>query len=599
MDEEQLRELINKLTGQFGDLNGAASTTSGRLLQLARGSSALSAAQDTERLSKMKAAAAADGLMAGLKGLANATGTVISGMVSVPSAMASSTEAFTAVKPVVALVTNTLSTLSNAVFSTLSGFTQFVPILGNVVSGLGKLAEATFRLAGDAINFQLDATQRLINDFNNLSKAGMVFGASLEQAKAAATAGGLSLQSFTRIVSGQAANLALLGGNSEQAALTIVGAGKQMSSGLRTIYGGFEGLNSELIETVALQAQLGVQQSRNQTELAANTEPYLLNLKEISLLTGKSTKQIRDEMKQRANSAAFQNAYANAGANAQQNLTNALAQLTPQARAYAEELFAAQEVGADITSQTNLKLQAMAPELTDKLRQLVELKDLPPEEFAKRQAELLRDVGQAGKDLQKTYGYELFLQSAGRGPELFNLLNTTISQVTSQTNRFATAVEAQASAAEKLKNIQNTFTTTVDDVNTQLMKLQSRIESIALGKFDTTANIVQLSIRGAELLTTGLDKITDILAKFVPSAGSTPPTSQSARPSGPPSGSAQNQSSDNSETGSASLPPPAATNSESSARVAATVERLQTNQTRQLVLQEETNSLLRRLVHNA
>jgi hypothetical protein len=600
MDEDDLKEVLQRFMQGTDNLSGAANTVSGRLLQLARSSSAASEATDAETMSKKRSVAAADGLVAGFKGLANAAGTVISGMVSVPAAMATSTEAFTAVKPMVGLFTSVLSTLSSAVFDAVGGFTKFIPILGNVVEGLQKLGEGVIRLAGEAINFQLDATQRLVNNFNQLSKAGLVFGASLEQAKAAAAAGGLSLQSFTSIVSNQAANLALLGGNSEQAAVALVGAGKQMSAGLRTIYGGFEGLNTELIETVALQSQLGVRQSRNQQELAATTEPYLLNLKEISLLTGKSTQQIRDEQKQRSQSAAYQNAYANASADAQKNLTNTLSQLTPQAAAYAQELFAAQAVGADITSQTNLRLQAMAPELTDKLRQLIALKDLPPEEFAKRQAQLLQDVGQAGKDLQKTYGYELFLQSAGRGPELFNLLNSSISELTSQSNRLASAVEAQASAAQRLSGIQNTFTTTIDDVNTELLKLQSTIESIALGKFQTTADIVKLSIEGAQLLSAGLDKITDLLAKFVPSTGTTPPPTTPGSPVGTGPGTAQEQSQvpqTATSTVGSNLPNPASDVRTQAFQQAMT--ELARGQKQQVTLQEDTNQLLRRLVQAA
>ena len=599
MDEEQLENLRQALTG-MGNLSGAADTVNGRLLQLARGSTALSAAQDRERLAKQRAVDAADGLVAGFRGLGQAAGTVINSMVSVPSAMATSTEAFTAVKPVVSLFVNVLSTLTKSVFDAVGGFTKFVPILGNVVKGLEKLGQGVIRLAGEAINFQLDATQRLVNNFNQLSKAGLVFGASLEQAKAAATAGGLSLQSFTSIVSNQAANLALLGGNSEQAALTIVGAGKQMSAGLRTIFGGFEGLNTELIETVALQAQLGVQQTRNQQQLAATTAPYLLNLKEISILTGKSSEQIRNEMKQRASSAAFQNAFANASADAQKNLTNALSQLTPQAAAYAQELFAAQAVGADITSDANLKLQALAPELTDKLRQLVALKDLPPEEFRKRQAQLLQDVGQAGKDLQKTYGYELFLQSAGRGPELFNLLNTSISELTSQSNRLGTAVAAQAAAAENLGKIQNTFTTTINDVNTELLKLQSAIEGIALGRFETTGDIVKLSIEGAKLLSVGLDKITEILSKFVPSAGTTPPPTTPGSPAGAVPGRGQDQSQVPqipATTVGSNLPNPASDPRGEAFNQA--LARMLTVQNQQVAAQEETNRHLRRLVEAA
>lgn len=598
MDEDDIKEVMQRFLQGTDNLSGAASTVSGRLLQLARSSSAASQATDAETMSKKRAVAAADGLVAGFRGLGQAAGTVINSMVSVPAAMATSTEAFTAVKPVVSLVVNTLSTLSSAVFTAIDGFTKFVPFLGKAVQGLGKLAEATFRLAGEAINFQLDATQRLVNNFNQLSKAGLVFGASLEQAKAAATAGGLSLQSFTSIVSNQAANLALLGGNSEQAALTLVGAGKQMSAGLRTIFGGFEGLNIELIETVALQAQLGVQQTRNQQQLAATTAPYLLNLKEISVLTGKSSEQIRNEMKQRASSAAFQNAFANASADAQKNLTNALSQLTPQAAAYAQELFAAQAVGADITSDANLKLQALAPELTDKLRQLVALKDLPPEEFRKRQAQLLQDVGQAGKDLQKTYGYELFLQSAGRGPELFNLLNTSISELTSQGNRLGTAVAAQAAAAENLGKIQNTFTTTINDVNTELLKLQSAIEGIALGKFQTTGDIVKLSIEGAKLLSVGLDKITDILSKFVPSAGTTPPSQQVTPPSGTASGPVIDQSG---QQGAAATDTSTTPSYLSSASVPPTMQTSRIDPTQyqtQLALLEDMNRTLRQISNN-
>lgn len=533
MNEDEIREYIREQLAGLGELNGAANTVTGRLMQLANGVRASADATNEDAMQKRRSTAAADGLVKGFKTLGQAAGTIVTSMVTIPSAMATSTEAFTAVKPVVDLVASTLKSLIGATTEIIGGFVKFVPFVGKAIDGLGEFAKALIDLGVKAVNFQLDATQRLINNFNQLSKAGFVFGASLEEAKRAADAGGMSLQTFTNVVSGQAANLALLGGNSEQAATLIVGAGKQMSSGLRTIFGGFEGLNTELIETVALQQSLGVTASRNQTELAKNTEPYLLNLKEISLLTGKSVQQTREEMRQRAQSAAFQNAYAQESATAQQNLTNAFSQLTPQARAYAEELFAAQAVGADITSESNLKLQALAPALTDKIRSLVALKDLPPEEFKRRQAALLQELGTAGKDLQKQFGYELFLQSVGRAPAIFEQLNKTVSEVISNSGRLTTAVAAQADAARKLGKIQNTFSTTIDDVNKQLQKLQSRIESIALGKFDTTASIVQLSIRGAVLLSQGLDKITDILGKFIPSSATTTPTPPAPRPTNP------------------------------------------------------------------
>ena len=516
MNEQEIQEYIERFLKGTDQLSGAASTVQGRLLQLARSAGAAALSEDQNTAAKQRAVAAADGIVGGFKRLADTAGSVIMSMTTVPSAVASSNDAFTAVKPIVSLAANTLSGIVGAGTEVINSFTKFMPIIGGVTKAFGTLAQGTIRLVEGAINFQLEQTQQLVNNFNSLAKAGFVFGASLEQAKAAASAGGIALSTFTNIVSGQASNLALLGGNTEQAATRVVSAGNLMSGGLRTIFGGFEGLNTELIDTIALQESLGIRQSRNVTTLAKSTEPYLLNLKEISLLTGKSTQQIRDEMRQRAQSAAFQNAMADATSNAQTNLTSAFSQLTPQARAYAEELFAAQAVGADITSKNNLRLQAVAGPLTDKIRELVALKDLPPEEFKKRQAQLLQDVGQAGKALQKEYGYELFLSSVGRSPELFNQLNTVLSEITTAGSRYSDAIKAAAAAAASLAGIQGKFTNNIDDINRELQKLKSGLEQTGIEGFKDTANIVKYSLDAARALSTGLDKLSELIRKFVP-----------------------------------------------------------------------------------
>ena len=176
-------------------------------------------------------------------------------------------------------------------------------------------------------------------------------------------------------------------------------------------------------------------------------------------------------------------------------------------------------------------------------------------------------------------------------------MNTSISELTSQGNRLGTAVAAQAAAAENLGKIQNTFTTTIDDVNTELQKLQSAIEGIALGKFQTTGNIVKLSIEGAKLLSLGLDKITDILAKFIPSAGTTPEPTTPGSPVSSAPGTAQEQSQvaqTATTTVGSNLPNPASDVRTQAFQAA--MERMLSAQTQQIMAQEETNRHLRRLV---
>lgn len=176
----------------------------------------------------------------------------------------------------------------------LADFTQHLPVIGQY---LGPFAEF------------LDNT---ISTFRELSTVGAGFGNDLTEMRSAAVSVGLTLDEFGSIVMSGTETLRVLGGTVQSGIRRFQGINKELKE-LET--GGFAELrrlgftvqevNEGLISYVELQTRLGRQETRSNRELAASAADYLKEVDLLAKVTGKSRKQIEEEMQAQAADAGF------------------------------------------------------------------------------------------------------------------------------------------------------------------------------------------------------------------------------------------------------------------------------------------------------
>jgi phage-related protein len=174
--------------------------------------------------------------------------------------------------------------------SHITGLAAEIPLIGPILGGAAQVFVSV-------IDNQIDV-------FRNLSNAGVEFGSSLFDTKLAATKSGLSLDTFTNVISQNAESLALLGGSASAGARTF----RDVSGIIQRDFGPqFAALGMTMDQTaqatadyLELQTRLGRSQRMSTDNLAAGAQTYILELDKLAKITGKQRDQIAKEMQQQA-----------------------------------------------------------------------------------------------------------------------------------------------------------------------------------------------------------------------------------------------------------------------------------------------------------
>jgi hypothetical protein len=149
-----------------------------------------------------------------------------------------------------------------------------IPILGPIIGALGN------------------ALQGSIDNFRTLSTVGADFGVGVNGVRLEAAKAGLSLETFTKTISENSGNLALLGGNASTGAKIFqkVNASLQgpFQEGLARLGFSMEETAEYTAGYLAMQTKLGKAQRMSQDELNEGAQNYLLELDRLARVTGMS-----------------------------------------------------------------------------------------------------------------------------------------------------------------------------------------------------------------------------------------------------------------------------------------------------------------------
>ena len=172
--------------------------------------------------------------------------------------------------------------------TTIGGVLEAVPIFGSVLSS----ATGYF--------------QNSIDTFRTLSDVGAGFGNDMMAMRNSSAEAGLSLEQFAAVISSNATRMNLLGATTSQGADRMGKISKAMrtqEAGLLRLGLTQEDVNEGLMDYIENQALQGRMNGRSNASLAAGAASYLKELDLLARATGRSRREIQDEMNSRARSA--------------------------------------------------------------------------------------------------------------------------------------------------------------------------------------------------------------------------------------------------------------------------------------------------------
>jgi hypothetical protein len=245
----------------------------------------------------------------GANQLGKTVASAVKDMSSLASKVSASTEGFTAVIPVVQMLGNTTKGVVEALGKMASGISIFGFSTGRASEGLSQMAGIGIDLVTGALTQQLEGTQKIVNSYVLMSKAGVTFGGSLESMKTAAHASGMSIDTFGKFITKNYEQFGSLTGNVTEAATKVGAMSKNISTAnpkILAMYGSMEELGNATADYMSMQARYGVDTTKNTKELTLGATEYLVAQKELTALTGKSAEALKKSEEERQNSAAYQ-----------------------------------------------------------------------------------------------------------------------------------------------------------------------------------------------------------------------------------------------------------------------------------------------------
>lgn len=456
-----------------------------------------------------------------------------SGSISASQSIYNSDQAFAAVKPTLDVLGSAVKAVSGAFAGLFTG----IPILGSFFSGADKLIGPAVDLSVQVMQAQIDNAQKFVNTYSSLSKIGLTFGGAVEQMRTSAATAGMSLDSYSKFLTTNVENLSLLGGTLEQGASRVTKFGATIANNnpkLLAMYGSLEALQGGTADYASLLARSGIDLNRSDKDLISGAKEYLVNMKELSALTGKSAEELKKSEEARMQSAAYSLQLTKMDDVKRANTQNAM-EMTQKnygeaAAKYAQEFIA---TNGKVTSEGALLFKSMYPEIANTVDRTLSVTGQTADQFKRSQAEIIESSRDAIKKEVTSRENLLQLQAGGgAGDAYLDALNKTAAAVLKSQTSQSEAVEANAKL-EKERNAKITegtasFANAIVGLNRFKMKIDEQTENNLprIGKVVDGLLKVQDQINElfGKNITNAVNKAVDALIKLANALNGTTPT---------------------------------------------------------------------------
>ena len=336
--------------------------------------------------------------------------------------------------------------------TTIGGVLEAVPIFGSVL--------------GQATGY----FQSSVESFRQLSEVGAGFGNDMLAIRGASAEAGLSLEQFSAMVSSNSESLGLLGNTSGEGAARMGRMTKQLRSqeaGLLSLGFTQESVNEGFGDYIEMMARSGQLRGRSDASLTAGAQNYLMEIDKLAKVTGKSRKEIQDEMNSRMAAANYNILASKLQGDA---LDNFVANSAFDGMLGKDFQDAMTDL-ADGTAQSGFaeKLASVVPGFAD-LAEANATGQLSQEEYQKRFRELLPQIQQFAQ------GLDAAGTSALMGEDGFSQLLATLDPAQKEMARLADAAKAGADQ----ETIPPTLTSTFANFEQTIQSVKSAFETALL-----------------------------------------------------------------------------------------------------------------------
>lgn len=215
----------------------------------------------------------------------------------------------------------------SALGSVLMGATGLVTNFGNSLANantIGELVEAV-PIFGSMLGKVTGYFDQSLSTFQQLSQVGAGFGNDMMAMRGAAAEAGLSLDMFAETIGNNSQQMGLLGGTTSEGAKRfgrLTRTLRQQEAGLTRLGMTQQDVNEGFADYVEMMAASGQLRGRSDRELTAGAANYLTEIDKLARVTGKSRKELQDEMNQRMQAANFNIMASRLSGEALQNFTN-------------------------------------------------------------------------------------------------------------------------------------------------------------------------------------------------------------------------------------------------------------------------------------
>lgn len=493
-------ETLADFAQRMGMTSSAAEDLLRRLGQLSSAADNSTSAMDAGREATNRMTASQRQTTESLQTLGRTTKEVATQMLTLPGQISGANgQIFSAVTPALTAVSNlansfpALATGAAALIANVTPLLKLGPvgklIATTVANAAGKLGKYTVQTLTGIATFMLNGAEEVIKSYMSMSQVGATFGGSITNLSRLIEETGFSLQTLTKAATANANNLALIGGTVEGGLKKVVNVSRNLSPELVTVYGGFENLNNEITEYLTLRRLQGIDEQNRSKNLTKDTSEYLYNLKMLSTITGKTSKQLNDEIAQRTRSAAAQQMLLDMTPEQRANFENQLRMIQDDATRIAYQDFVMSKHYGMAMSKTTTHLTSMMPQLEKQFEKMNSAINMQSAASMKITADSYKETSEASKAYRKQYGFLLQGVESGRlQSQVLQDMNNFLTNI-GQAGTYASSLpESLKLASESIKLLKSgvdqvkVLTGTVDGILRSQQALQTEINKIFMGQ---------------------------------------------------------------------------------------------------------------------
>ena len=209
----------------------------------------------------------------------------------------------------------------------LGGATGLLVNFGNALASantIGELVESV-PIFGSMLGKVTGYFDQSLSTFQQLSQVGAGFGNDMMAMRTAAAESGLSLQQFAETIGNNSQQMGLLGGTTSEGAKRfgrLTRTLRQQEAGLTRLGLTQQDVNEGFSDYIEMMAASGQLRGRSDAELTAGAANYLTEIDKLARVTGKSRKELQEEMNSRMAAANYNILASKLSGEALTNFTN-------------------------------------------------------------------------------------------------------------------------------------------------------------------------------------------------------------------------------------------------------------------------------------